>query len=95
MDYNSLTNKLSGYENVVLQFESQYWKWTYEECYVVISTNNTDWPDLDPSTDISSMPNVYHVWGIDTEENLENPTLVEINISESAGNEANVWVRFH
>ena len=87
---------LSGHEHVVLQFESQYWKWTNEECYVVISTNNTDWPDLDPFTDISSMPNVYHVWpGMEQQDDVENPTLVEINISESAGNEANVWVRFH
>ena len=87
---------LSANDNVVLEFESQYYKWTYEECYVVISTNNTDWPELTPDTDISGMDNVFHVWpGMETQDNVDNPTLVRINISEVAGGESTVWVRFH
>ena len=87
---------LSGQNNVVLQFESQYFKWNEEECYVVISTNNTDWPDLDPYTDISGMPNVYYAWpGLNTTEEVDNPTTREINISASAGGQPTVWVRFH
>lgn len=87
---------LSGNPAVVLEFESQYYKWTYEECYVVTSTNNTDWPELTPDTDISTMPNVYHVWpGMETQDNVDNPTLVRINISESVGDSSTVWLRFH
>ena len=87
---------LSSYPNVVLEFESQYRKWTEEECFVVISTNNTDWPNLDAATDISALPNVYYVWpGMDTQDPVDNPTLVRINISNSAGNQPQVWVRFH
>jgi hypothetical protein len=87
---------LSGQNNVVLQFESQYFKYNAEECYVVISTNNTDWPDLDPYTDISGMPNVYYAWpGLNESEEVDNPTTREINISASAGGQPTVWVRFH
>lgn len=86
---------LSGVDNVVLQFESWYRKWTYEECYVVISTTGTDWPDLTPDSDISGLPNVFYVWpGMETQEVISNPTLVRINISEAAGGESQVWVRF-
>jgi hypothetical protein len=86
---------LSGVDRVVLQFESFYRKWTYEECYVVISTNNTDWPNLTPDTDISGMPNVFRVWpGMAVQAVISNPTLVRINISDAAGDEPQVWVRF-
>jgi hypothetical protein len=87
---------LSGIDNVVIEFESFYRKWTYEECYLVISTNNTDWPALDPDTDISGLPNVFYVWpGMAVQEVISNPTLVRINITEAAGNQPQVWVRFH
>lgn len=86
---------LSSVDNVVLQFESWYRKWTYEECYVVISTTNDDWPDLTPDTDISGMPNVFYVWpDMPVQGVISNPTLVRINISEAAGGESQVWVRF-
>lgn len=87
---------LSGYPYVVLEFESFYRKWTNEECYVVISTNNTDWPALTPQTDISGMPNVFHVWpGMEVQAPVNNPTKVRINISQAAGGQSQVWVRFH
>lgn len=87
---------LSGNSNVILEFETQYYKWTYEECYVVVSTNNTDWPELTPDTDISGMPNVYHVWpGMVQQSYVANPTLKRINISESCGDSSQVWIRFH
>jgi hypothetical protein len=42
------------------------------------------------------MPNVYEVWpGMETQDNVDNPTLKRINISQSAGDQATVWVRFH
>ena len=87
---------LSAVQNVVLQFESYYRKWNAEECYVVISTNNTDWPALNPTSDISALPNVFKVWpGMAVQAVISNPTLVRINISAAAGGQSQVWVRFH
>lgn len=86
---------LSGVDRVVLQFESFYRKWTYEECFIVVSTNNTDWPNLTPDSDISTLPNVFNVWpDMAVQAVISNPTLVRINISDAAGNEPQVWVRF-
>jgi hypothetical protein len=86
---------LSGVDNVVLQFESFYRKWTTEECYIVISTNNTDWPDLTPDSDISTLPNVFYAWpDMEVQAVISNPTLVRINISDVAGDQPQVWVRF-
>lgn len=87
---------LSGQPNVVIQFESFYRKWTNEECYLVISTNNTDWPALTPTTDISGLPNVFKVWpDMAVQAPVANPTTVRINISDAAGDQPQVWVRFH
>jgi len=88
---------LNGYPDVVLEFQTFYRKWTNEECYIVISTNNTDWPALDPnSTDGGPLPNVYEAFpGMATQEIISNPTLVRINVSDAAGNEPQVWIRFH
>lgn len=87
---------LSEVERVVLQFESFYRKWTYEECYIVVSTTNDDWPDLTPDTDISNLPNVFYAWPeMEVQAVISNPTLVRINISEAAGGQEQVWIRFH
>jgi hypothetical protein len=87
---------LSAVNNVVFQFESFYRKWTDEECYVVVSTNNTDWPELTPTTDITALPNVFKAWpGMEVQAVISNPTLVRINISAAAGGQSQVWVRFH
>ncbi len=94
---------LSGYDNVVLQFETYYRKWTAEEIYVVVSTTNADWPNLDPSFDVAThnaTPNitnqVYYVFpGMEVQEPIANPTKVRINISDFAGGEQEVYVRFH
>ncbi len=87
---------LSANPNVILEFQSFYRKWTYEECYVVISTNNTDWPELDPDYDAESNPNVFRVWpGMGTQDPVLNPTIKRLDISAAAGNQATVWIRFH
>ncbi|MDA7787267.1 T9SS type A sorting domain-containing protein [bacterium] len=88
---------LSANPNVVLEFETYYRKYNSETCFVVTSTNNTDWPELTPDYDASTNDNVYEVFpGIANNTSLsENPTLSKLNISASAGGEAQVWVRFH
>ncbi len=93
---------LSASPAVVLEFQTQYRKWTYEECFVVVSTSNTNWPALDPEFDVethnmtSTDNKVYYVFpGMQTQDPVDNPTLVRINISEIAGGASQVWVRFH
>jgi hypothetical protein len=87
---------LTGFPNVILEFQTFYRKWTDEECYVVVQTTNTNWPVLDPTTDISMMPNVYRVFpGMATQAPVDNPTTVRINISASAGGQSQVYVRFY
>lgn len=88
---------LSGYSNVVLEFETWYRRWNYERPYVVISTDGVTWPDLTPDTDISQMPNVFDVFPDfpDATSLDQNPTLVRLNISAAAGNQPKVWIRFH
>lgn len=90
---------LSNHEHVVIQFETWYQSFSSEKCFLVTSTTNEDWPQLDPDFDANTNPNVYEVFPSisgDPRENVgANPTLYRINISESAGNQDKVWVRFH
>lgn len=87
---------LSGKGELVLQFETYHFNFA-SKCFVVISDNNNDWPDLNPNFEASTNDNVYELF-----EELEifegtrkDPTLVKLNISSSAGNKEKVWVRFH
>ncbi len=85
---------LSANSNVVLQFETWYKKYNSETCFIVTSTNNTDWPDLTPDFDATTNTNVYEAFpGVD--EMPSNPTEWRLNISPSTGGESTVWVRFH
>lgn len=88
---------LSGYSNVVLEFETWYRRWNYEACYVVVSTDGVTWPELTPDTDISGMNNVWNVFPdlADATSLSSNPTLIRLNISAAAGNQSQVWIRFH
>ena len=80
---------LSANSNVVLEFETWYKSWNSERCFIVTSTNNTDWPQLTPDYDASTNPNVYEAFpgvsGVQSEELPSNPTLSRLNISPSAG----------
>lgn len=90
---------LSNNPNVVLQFETWYRSYNSERCFIVTSTNNTDWPELTPDFDASTNPNVYEAFpgisGNSGEEMPNNPTEWKLNITPSAGGESQVWVRFH
>jgi len=87
---------LSGTTNIILNFETNYRQFD-TQCFIVTSTNNTDWPDLNVDFDASTNPNVYALWeDFGNNDGVEsNPTTVNVNISGSAGNQSQVWVRFH
>ncbi|MBK7944106.1 MAG: T9SS type A sorting domain-containing protein [Flavobacteriales bacterium] len=81
----------------MLEFQTFYRKWTNENIYIVVSTNNTDWTVLEP-TSLSGgpIPGVYEVFpGMAVQEVIQNPTQVRINISDAAGNQPQVWIRFY
>jgi len=90
---------LSANANVVLQFETWYRSFNSERCFIVTSTNNTDWPELTPDFDATTNPNVYEAFpgisGTAGQEMPSNPTTSRLNITPSAGGESQVWVRFH
>jgi len=90
---------LSNNERIVIEFETWYQSFSSEKCFLVTSTTNEDWPQLDPDFDARTNPNVYEVFPSISGEPRENvganPTLYRINISESAGNQEKVWIRFH
>lgn len=87
---------LTDYPNVVLEFESLYRSYTANSCYIVVSTTNTDWPDLFDGFDASTDPNVWQVFAdVGVNESTTNPTTSYINISEVAGGESTVWIRFN
>jgi hypothetical protein len=93
---NSIAIDLSDISNAILEFESYYYKWSNEQCFVVISTNNNDWPSLNPDFDANSNPNVFLVWpGMEVQDLVNNPTKIQMDISEVAGNQSTVWIRFN
>jgi hypothetical protein len=88
---------LTAYPNVVIDFETQYRRFTDEQTWMIISTDGT-FPTLDdPLLDISTLPNVYRVWEdgeLTQSVSPGNPTVRSFNISEIAGGASQVWVRF-
>lgn len=74
--------------NVVIEFETFYKRYNYERPYLVVGigdgSGNVTWPDLDPTTDISGMDNVFDIfpnWPDVTFSN--NPQKIRINISSA------------
>jgi hypothetical protein len=101
-EYAFMTNaepfSTAGYPNVIIEFLTQYRRFNNEQTYLLVSTNNTDWPtNLTPTSDISGLPNVFHVFApgeLTQGVSPGNPTIRRINISGVAGDQAQVWVRF-
>jgi hypothetical protein len=84
----------AGYPNVILEFQTFYRKWTNENIYVVVSTTNADWVPLTPTN--PGILGVYEVFpGMAVQQVIQNPTRVRINISDAAGNQPQVWIRFY
>ena len=89
---------LSNISNVVVQFDTYYQSFNSEKCFLVVSTDGTFPTDLNPDTDASTIPGVYEIFPSlsgDPQASTTNPETVSINISEDAGNQSQVWVRFN
>ena len=90
---------MSDYPNVVLEFETWYRSYNSEKCWVVISTDGVTWPELTPNDEENPSEGIYEVFpNISNDVGADvgnNPTTWRINISESAGGQENVWIRFH
>ncbi|QQR88343.1 MAG: T9SS type A sorting domain-containing protein [Flavobacteriales bacterium] len=90
---------LSLYPNVILQFETQYRRFTTEQTYIAVSTDGINWPQPPSDTATVGLPvGLYAVWKdqeLTQAVSPGNPTVKRINISDAAGGQANVWVRFY
>ena len=79
---------LNGYPNVVVEFETQYRRYNSERPYVVVGIGDGTgpgsvvWPDLDPTTDITAMTNVFDAFpNWPNSQASDNPQLIQVNIS--------------
>lgn len=97
---------LNGYPDVVIEFETQYKRYNSEQAYIVVGvgdgSGNVIWPDLDPTTNISNMPNVFNPWPgfINSGDETTNPQLFTVNISSAlvgltSVELADIYIRFH
>lgn len=87
---------LSANPYVLLEFEGYYRAFNTDACFVVISTNNTDWPNLDYLYDADSNPNVWKLYeNVAVNNGTDNPEVTRINITDVAANQDSVWVRFN
>ena len=79
---------LTGTPNVIIEFETFYKRYNYERPYLVVGIGdglgNVIWPDLDPSTDISGMNNVFDIFPNWPDVTFsDNPQKIRINISSA------------
>ena len=96
---------LTGFSNVVVEFETFYRNYSSENTYIVVGVGdgagNVTWPDLDPATDISAMNNVFYANpNVGNGDITNNPEVRQVNISPalvglSAAQSADIYVRFH
>lgn len=98
---------LTGYPYVQVEFETFYRRFDYETPYLVVGfgdgsgISSVVWPVLTPSTDISTMSNVFKVFPDYLNNQISNnPEIVTINISKALENRTalelqNVYVRLN
>ena len=88
---------LSAYDNVIVEFDSWYRRYNNERCFVVVSTDGTFPSDLTPTTEADPANGIYPVFtDMENVTSLaENPTTTRVNISEAAGGQDQVWIRFN
>lgn len=91
----------ADFENVSIKFETFYRMWDNgnsdgnEYCLVEVSTDGTTWPAPD-TYEVADAPGMrYECWpNMSTQDPVDNPTLIVFNITEAAGGEEEVWLRF-
>ncbi|MGY8989165.1 MAG: hypothetical protein ACKVJA_02790, partial [Flavobacteriales bacterium] len=96
---------LNGYPYVTLEFETQYRSYNSEQCYIVVGigdgSGNVTWPDLTPTTDISTMTNVFALFqDLSSGDATTNPQTVKLNIGSALvgltpTELADIYIRFH
>ena len=95
---------LNGLPNVRLEFETNYRSFNDEQTYIVVGigdgSGNVTWPDLDPTTNISTMTNVFKPFVFTGNTATANPALVTIDISPALvgltpTQLADIYIRFH
>ena len=73
---------LTGHPDVILEFYENYRKYN-DSTYVYVSTNGTSWTGYEVNSTVPAS------------SNTTNPQLVRLNISQVAGNQPTVWIRFN
>jgi hypothetical protein len=106
---NATAIDCSGHPYVTISFETRYRCWDNgasddsEKCLVEISRDGVNWPDVSTSDEASGTVDygdgaVQSRWevfpGYATSDQTDNPTFVELDITEAAGDQAMVYVRF-
>ena len=89
---------LSDFDNVVVEIDTWYQSYNLERCFLVVSTDGTFPTNLDPTTTANPAEGIYEIFpdlSGEVQANTGNPAKVSINISEAAGGEEQVWVRFN
>ena len=88
----------SGLDNVIVEFDTWYQSYNTERCFIVVSTDGTFPTDLSPTTEADPANGIFEAFpGIsgDVQANTGNPSTTRINISEAAGGQSQVWIRFN
>jgi hypothetical protein len=89
----------SGLDNVIVEFDTWYRSYNSERCFLVVSTDGTFPTDLSPTTEADPANGIYEIFpdvSNDVGADLgDNPSTRRINISESAGGQPQVWIRFN
>ena len=79
---------LTATPNVIVEFETFYRRYNFERPYLVVGVGdglgNVVWPDLNPTTDISAMDNVFEIFpNWQDGQYSDNPHKVQIDVSSA------------
>ncbi|MBJ04894.1 MAG: hypothetical protein CMP65_03210 [Flavobacteriales bacterium] len=88
----------SQYTDVIVEFDTWYQSYNSEKCFLVVSTDGTFPTDLSPTTEADPSQGIYELFpdiSGTVQANTGNPFTKRVNISEYAGGESQVWIRFN
>ena len=99
----------SGHPYVTISFETRYRCWDNgasddsEKCLVEVSRDGVNWPDIATADEASGTVDygdgpVQSRWevfpGYETSDQTDNPSFIELDITEAAGDQGMVYIRF-